>query len=120
MKDRRKIFNLFIIMILISSTALAENPLASKKLIQALVDNVSGEIAFKYTVLISHFDRIQASEGWHDSAVMIKEELEKIGLRMDQCITTRTRLPLAGAPNRQSFGWFLQEKKSCVLTRKFL
>jgi aminopeptidase-like protein len=81
MKDRRKIFNLFIIMILISSTALAENPLASKKLIQALVDNVSGEIAFKYTVLISHFDRIQASEGWHDSAVMIKEELEKIGYK---------------------------------------
>lgn len=81
MKDWRKIFSLFIIMILISSTALAENPLASKKLIQALVDKVSGEIAFKYTVLISHFDRIQASEGWHDSAVMIKEELEKIGYK---------------------------------------
>jgi aminopeptidase-like protein len=81
MKDWRKIFGLFIIMIFISSTALAENPLASKKLIQALVDKVSGEIAFKYTVLISHFDRIQASEGWHDSAVMIKEELEKIGYK---------------------------------------
>jgi aminopeptidase-like protein len=68
MKDRRKIFSLFIIMVMISSITLAENPLASKKLIQA-------------TVLISHFDRIQASEGWHDSAVMIKEELEKIGYK---------------------------------------
>ncbi len=81
MEGRRKIFSLFIIMTLVSSAALAENPLASKKLIQALVDKVSGEIAFKYTVLISHFDRIQASEGWHDSAVMIKEELEKIGYK---------------------------------------
>lgn len=81
MEGRRKIFSLFIIVILISSAARAEIPLASKRLIQALVDRVSGEIAFKYTVLISHFDRIQASEGWHDSAVMIKEELEKIGYK---------------------------------------
>jgi aminopeptidase-like protein len=56
-----------------------ESPLASKKLTQALVDEVSGEIAFNYTVLISHFDRIQASEGWHDSALLIKKELEKMG-----------------------------------------
>jgi hypothetical protein len=56
-----------------------ESPLASKKLQEALVSEVSGEIAFNYTVLISHFDRIQASEGWHNSAVMIKKELEKMG-----------------------------------------
>jgi aminopeptidase-like protein len=43
------------------------------------VDEVSGEIAFNYTVLVSHFDRIQASEGWHNSAVMIQKELEKMG-----------------------------------------
>jgi hypothetical protein len=79
MKSMRKVMNILFIMILCASIARAENPLASKKLIQALVDEVSGEIAFKYTVLISHFDRIQASEGWHDSAVMIKKELEKIG-----------------------------------------
>ena len=79
MKSMRKVFGLFIIMIMVASSALAENPIASKRLIQALVDEVSGEIAFKYTVLISHFDRIQASEGWHDSAIMIKKELEKIG-----------------------------------------
>lgn len=29
------------------------------------------------SVLISHFDRIQASEGWHDASVMIKKEDEK-------------------------------------------
>ncbi len=79
MKSRRKSLSLLVILILCVSITRAENPLASKKLIQALVDEVSGEIAFKYTVLISHFDRIQASEGWHDSALLIKNELEKIG-----------------------------------------
>ncbi len=79
MKRMRTVFSLMIIAILVSSTAMAENSLASKKLVQALVDEVSGEIAFKYTVLISHFDRIQASEGWRDSALWIKAELEKIG-----------------------------------------
>jgi aminopeptidase-like protein len=79
MKSMRKILSLLVAMILSSSIAHAENPLASKKLIQALIDEVSGEIAFKYTVLISHFDRIQASEGWHDSALLIKKELERIG-----------------------------------------
>ncbi len=70
---------LFLILCLSVSLIAEESPLASKMLQQALVDEVSGEIAFKYTVLISHFDRIQASEGWHNSAVMIKKELEKIG-----------------------------------------
>jgi aminopeptidase-like protein len=77
----RNVLSFLIIVILCASIAQAENPLASKKLIQALVDEVSGEIAFKYTVLISHFDRIQASEGWHDSALLIKKELEKIGYK---------------------------------------
>jgi aminopeptidase YwaD len=40
---------------------------------------VSGEIAFNYTVLISHFDRVQASEGWHESALMIKDKLAEMG-----------------------------------------
>lgn len=31
--------------------------------------------------MISHFDRIQASEGWHDAALMIKKELERIGYK---------------------------------------
>lgn len=77
---RRKNIFYFIFTVLLTSTLLAaERPLASEKLMKALVDEVSGEIAFNYTVLISRFDRIQASEGWHDAAVMIKEELERIG-----------------------------------------
>jgi len=80
-KYKRKIFCLFLIAILTSSVALAENPLASKKLIQALKEHVSGENAFNYTVSITHFDRIQASEGWHDAAVMIKKELERVGYK---------------------------------------
>ncbi|MFC2167872.1 DUF4910 domain-containing protein [Acidobacteriota bacterium] len=57
----------------------AEKPLAEKKLIEALVQEISGDIAYKYTERIAQFDRIQASEGWHDSAVWIKQELEKMG-----------------------------------------
>ncbi|MFQ6081975.1 MAG: DUF4910 domain-containing protein [Candidatus Aminicenantia bacterium] len=67
--------------LLIISSGLAEKPLASEKLKQALIEEISGEIAFKYTALISHFDRIQASEGFHKAAVMIKKELEKIGYK---------------------------------------
>jgi len=57
----------------------AERPLASPKLVQALVDEVSGESAFDATARISRFDRVQASEGFHDAAVMIKEELARMG-----------------------------------------
>ena len=82
MEGIKKIFGfLFLGVILISSFAFGGNSLASKKLVQALRDEVSGEIAFNYTVLISHFDRIQASEGWHDAALMIKRELVKIGYK---------------------------------------
>jgi aminopeptidase-like protein len=63
----------------VSSPLMAQEPLASKKLIQALSQEVSGEKAFDYTVQISHFDRIQACEGWHDAAVMIQKELQQIG-----------------------------------------
>lgn len=70
---------IFVFGLLVSGLAAEEAPLASKKLIQALVDEVSGEIAFNYTVLISHFDRVQASEGWHESALMIKDKLAKMG-----------------------------------------
>lgn len=68
MKSIRKIFISPLFTVFASSVLLAEKPLAPKKLIQALIVEVSGEIAFNYTVLISHFDRIQASEGWHDAA----------------------------------------------------
>lgn len=67
-----------LILCLSLSVQAEEGPLASNKLQQALLDEVSGEIAYNYTVLISHFDRIQASEGWHEAALMIKDELEKM------------------------------------------
>jgi len=75
----RKVFCSLLTVFIISAPAAAEKPLASKKLTQALVEEISGEIAFRYTTLISHYDRIQASEGWHDAALMIKRELERIG-----------------------------------------
>jgi len=81
MRFKIKFLLLFLILCLSTGLMADEIPLASKKLQQALVDEVSGEIAFNYTVLISHFDRIQASEGWHDSALMIKKELKKMGYR---------------------------------------
>jgi len=68
-----------LIFIFASLILLAEEPLASKDLIQALSQEVSGERAFNYTVLVSHYDRIQACQGWHDAAEMIKKELEGMG-----------------------------------------
>jgi aminopeptidase YwaD len=59
----------------------AQRQLPSPELVQALVDEVSGEIAFNYTARIIQFDRIQASHGWNEAAVWIKGELEKMGYR---------------------------------------
>ena len=70
----KRFFIFSLVAFLVSSLVADEKPLASKRLIQALEEEVSGEIAFNYTVLISHFDRIQASEGWRDAALMIKKE----------------------------------------------
>lgn len=57
----------------------AERPLASPGLVRALVDEVSGEIAFRYTAMISAFDRVQASEGWTAAAEAVKKELVRFG-----------------------------------------
>ncbi|MBM3310061.1 MAG: DUF4910 domain-containing protein, partial [Candidatus Aminicenantes bacterium] len=57
----------------------AERPLAPARLVQAVAEEVSGEVAFRNTVRISQFDRIQANAGWHEAAVWIKGELEKMG-----------------------------------------
>ena len=56
-----------------------EKPLAPPDLIKALVQEVSGETAYHYTVLLSHYDRIQASRGWHGAAEMIQSELKRFG-----------------------------------------
>lgn len=79
MRFSAKIFIWFLMIVLTSGFMRAEEPLASEKLIQALMQEVSGERAFNYTVQISHYDRIQACEGWRDAAEMIKTELERIG-----------------------------------------
>jgi aminopeptidase-like protein len=79
MRFRGKIIGACFLLLLVSVLVQAEEPLASKKLIQALTHEVSGERAFNYTVQISHYDRIQACEGWHDAAVMLQKELERIG-----------------------------------------
>jgi len=62
-----------------SSPIAVETRLPSPALVQALVNEVSGESAFNYTARISQFDRIQASNGWHDAAAWIKGELDRIG-----------------------------------------
>jgi aminopeptidase YwaD len=79
MRFSAKIFIGCLLIVFISGIMQAEEPLASEKLIQALTQEVSGERAFDYTVQISQYDRIQACKGWHDAAVMIKKELDKIG-----------------------------------------
>ena len=79
MRFSRKMLMGFLILFLVGGFTNAEEPLASKKLIQALTQEVSGEMAFNYTVQISLYDRIQACKGWHDAAVMIQKELERIG-----------------------------------------
>jgi hypothetical protein len=71
----------FFIVFLAALVQAAEAPLASQKFVQALKDEVSGEMAYRYTDSISRFDRVQASEGFHDAAVWIKSELEKMGYK---------------------------------------
>lgn len=78
---RKIVSPLLLSLILLLPLIAGETPLASQKLVQALKEEISGEIAFRYTTLISHFDRIQASEGWHQAAVMIKNELQRMGYR---------------------------------------
>jgi len=64
-----------------SRLAAVEKRLPSPALVQALVDEVSGESAFNYTARVSEFDRIQASDGWHAAAVWIKGELDRMGYK---------------------------------------
>jgi hypothetical protein len=57
----------------------AEKPLASPQLVRALADEISGEAAYDATARVSRFDRVQASDGFHAAAVMIKDELAAMG-----------------------------------------
>lgn len=64
MEKAKRIISILVTIVFLSSPFLAESPLPSKKLIQALEEEVSGEIAFRYMTRISLFDRIQSSEGF--------------------------------------------------------
>src|SRR5512136_241620 len=68
-----------VVFVLAVPAAAAEKPLARPPLVRALVDEVSGEIAFRYTGMISGFDRVQASEGFHAAAEAVRAELVKLG-----------------------------------------
>ena len=68
-----------LLFILALPLAAAETHLASPGLVRALTEEVSGEIAFRYTAMISAFDRVQASEGFHAAAEAIRAELLRLG-----------------------------------------
>jgi hypothetical protein len=55
MKSIRKIFILCLIFVVVSAVLRAEEPLASKELIQALTDEVSGERVFDYLDIAQAF-----------------------------------------------------------------
>ena len=63
--------------LMIDSGLLAQDFLASKRLIQALKEEVYGEFAFQFTVWISHFDRIQASDARNMALLIFKNGLSR-------------------------------------------
>lgn len=65
--------------ILISLSFAGSTGLLSQKTQSALLGELSGERALDYVTAISRFERIQASEGWHNAALYVKGELDKIG-----------------------------------------
>lgn len=72
--------------VLVALTALSAIPArpeapaaAPAELVRTLAGEISGEIARRYTDAISKFDRIQAAQGYHDAAVWVKGELERMG-----------------------------------------
>lgn len=68
-----------VLLLNVQAPSAAEKLLLPASLVQALVEEVSGEIAFRYAARISQFDRVQGSDGWHEAAEWIKGELERIG-----------------------------------------
>lgn len=57
----------------------ADVPVTPEEIVRALAGEVSGETAHRYTDAVSKFDRIQAAPGYHDAAVWVKGELERMG-----------------------------------------
>ncbi len=79
MHNVRKSWIILGVLVLTAGLGASEKPLASQGLQAALKSEVSGERALLYTVQISQYDRIQASQGWHAAAEMIKNELQNHG-----------------------------------------
>jgi len=88
---RISFIQLFFLSLFTAGLAAVEKPLASPKLTQAVVDEVSGEIAYRYTDRISQFDRVQASEGWHDAAAGSKASSKRSAIRMPFPLNTDPR-----------------------------
>jgi len=55
--------------------------LISRDIEGKILSQVSGEIAWWHTVMISRYDRIQASEGWHKAALYVKSQLARYGIK---------------------------------------
>lgn len=72
---------LFLLIVPGGSPAPAQDARAAEDPARLLAAEISGEIAYRYTDAISRFDRVQASSGWHDAAVWIRGELERLGYK---------------------------------------
>ncbi len=85
--NKRLCLIIIIISIFISQLLFAqprvEDDWISPQVLEALLTELSGEIAKNHTIHISRHDRIQASGGWHDAALYIKEQLKNYGI--DDC-----------------------------------
>jgi aminopeptidase YwaD len=80
----RRVFPFLFAFCLILVTAVSNGyqppPLIPEGLRNIILSEISGEIAWWHTVMISRYDRIQASEGWHKAALYVKGEIEKYGI----------------------------------------
>ncbi|MGA9363264.1 MAG: M28 family peptidase [Bacteroidota bacterium] len=70
---------LLVSFILASRSFGGSNGLLSQKTQDALLKELSGERGLDYVTMISRFERIQASEGWHNAALYVKSQLDKVG-----------------------------------------
>jgi hypothetical protein len=65
--------------ILVSQSSGGSSSLLSQKTQDALLKELSGKRGLDYITMISRFERIQASEGWHNAALYVKSQLDKVG-----------------------------------------
>jgi len=113
---------LLIVMLLflsLSASHSQEIPLVGEKVREALLEELSGEIAKEHVIQIARFDRIQASEGWHQAALYVKGQLEKYGITnaiiekfpSDGSIKYYTWTPPMGWRIKSGELWMLEPRK---------